>query len=174
VDERDVVDVTREVREDLAHERARFAVLRERERRLHERADLLREEAGGRIEAVERLAVALGELGLPVPRVDVARPAVDEEPDHARRARREVRRLRSERTVVAAALAGRPRRIGPRRRLAPEQLRHRELSEVVPGAAQQLAARRQFLRRAIRHGRSRRRTTFRGRADSTAGANEAQ
>ncbi len=51
------------------------------ERRLHHRADLVGEEAGVLVEALEFLAVALGQFGLVVPRVDLARSAVDEQPD---------------------------------------------------------------------------------------------
>ncbi len=47
----------------------------------HERADGSGEEPCFRIEAFERLAVAFGEFGLVIPRVDLALSAVHEQPD---------------------------------------------------------------------------------------------
>ena len=72
VDERHLVDVLRHVREQLGDQLAALAVLRELERRLHQRPDLAVEEAGVLVEALEFLAVALLEFGLVVPGIDVA------------------------------------------------------------------------------------------------------
>ena len=47
----------------------------------------LGEKAGFLVEAFELLAVALGELGLIIPGIDLARPAIHEEPDDRLRAR---------------------------------------------------------------------------------------
>ncbi len=81
VDERHLVDVLGHVREDLGDPRPALAVLGQLERRLHQRADLVGEEAGVLVEALEFLPVALVEFGLVVPGIDVGRPAVHEQPD---------------------------------------------------------------------------------------------
>ena len=62
-----------------------------------EGADLIDEEAGGLVEALEFLAVLLFEFGLVVPRIDVTRSAVHEQPDDGLRLAREVRLLRRQR-----------------------------------------------------------------------------
>ena len=101
---------------DLADPGAALAVLGELERRLHHRADLLREEAGVLVEALQLLAVALLQLRLVVPGIDLARPAVHEQPDDALRLGGKMALLRRRadsaagrppsRCVVSAAQAG--------------------------------------------------------------------
>ena len=61
---------------------------------MHQRADLFGKESGELVEALEFLAVALGEFRLEVPGVDVAGAAVDEEPDHPLDLRIEMGRAR--------------------------------------------------------------------------------
>ncbi len=83
--ERHLVDVPAQVREDLRDHLARAAAGREPEWRLHERADLVLEEAGRVlerwVELAHRLAVPALEGGLKFPGVDLAGPAVGEDPD---------------------------------------------------------------------------------------------
>ncbi len=81
VDERHLVDVLGEVRENLRAPFAAFAVLREPEGGLHHRADLIGEKARALIEALEFLTVALGQLRLIVPGIDLARSAVEKQPN---------------------------------------------------------------------------------------------
>src|SRR5437016_1746654 len=81
----------RQAREDFRHPRPRLAVLPPLERRLHQRPDLVDEEARLVVEALQLLAVGPEEPGLVVPGVDVAWPAVDEQPDDRLRLALEVR-----------------------------------------------------------------------------------
>src|SRR5438094_986155 len=81
VDEGEVIDVLRDMGEDLRDPGARLAVLLPLERRLHERTDLVGEEAGVFVEALEFLAIAFGQLRLVVPGIDVTGPAINEQPD---------------------------------------------------------------------------------------------
>src|SRR5579885_3186167 len=81
MDERHPIDVAGNVRKDFRAPFAALAVLPEAKRRLHHRPDLIGEEAGVLVEAGERLPVALFELRLVVPRIDLACPAVQEEPN---------------------------------------------------------------------------------------------
>ena len=60
------------LRKELRDPRPALAVLGELERRLHQRPDLVGEEAGVLVEALEFLAVALGEFRLVVPGIDLA------------------------------------------------------------------------------------------------------
>ena len=73
-------------------------------RRLHERADLVGEEAGVLVEALQLLAVVFRQFRLVVPGVDLAGPAVHEQPDDRFRLRGEMRRPGGER--IEAALRG--------------------------------------------------------------------
>ena len=59
-----------------------LAVLLELERRLHQRADGIDEEAGRLVEARQFLAVVFGQFRLIVPGIDLAGPAVDKDPDY--------------------------------------------------------------------------------------------
>ena len=93
-----LVDMLTKAREDLRNWLARLSPRRESERRLHQRPDLVLEEAGRvferRVELADRLTVPTIEGRLVLPGIDLARPAVDEDPDHALRPSREVRRTR--------------------------------------------------------------------------------
>src|SRR5687768_12267930 len=83
VQEGHIVDLFREMRKDLGNPGTTFAMLSKSERRLHQGTDLAREETGVLIEAREFLTVALGELRLVVPGIDLAGPTVHEQPDDA-------------------------------------------------------------------------------------------
>ena len=108
-DERHLVDLLREVREDLGHVEAALAVPVELERARHQRAGMAlpHDDRLG-----HRLARVLRQRGLVVERVDLADPAAHEQRDDRGRARLEVRGLRGERVPgdrVAAPVRGRRR-----------------------------------------------------------------
>ena len=126
VDEGHLVHMLRELRKKTARPSAALPLLRKCERRFHQRADGVGEKSRLRVEARERLAVALREFGFVVPRIDLARAAVGENPNHRLRTRRKVRRLRAERIR-----AGRVR--------AFEQRSEREPAETTAGALEPLA-----------------------------------
>ena len=94
VNERHLVDVLAQVRENLRDHLAALAARAEPERRLHQAADGILEEPSRvlerRVELRDGFAVPPGKRGLVVPGVDMAGPAVDEEPDHPLRFAREV------------------------------------------------------------------------------------
>src|SRR6185503_9070711 len=128
VDERHLVHVAAEVREDLRHHLAALAARGELERRLHQAAHFVGEEAGELVEARQLLAGALRQFRLVVPRVDVARTAVREDPDHRLGTRLEVGRARRKRVPFV-----------PRQQLLlAEQARQPEEPDPVPGPRQQL------------------------------------
>src|SRR5262249_25920702 len=83
MDERHLIDVPGQVRENIGYAFSALPVLPKAKRRTHDRSDLIAEEAGVLIEADKLLAVAALEFGFVIPGVDVARSAVDEEPDDA-------------------------------------------------------------------------------------------
>ena len=97
VDKRHLVDVLAQVREDLRDHLAALTTRGELEGGLQQGTHLLRKEPSELVESLEFLAVALGEFGFVVPRVNVARPAIDEQPDYARCLWREVRLARGHR-----------------------------------------------------------------------------
>src|ERR1043165_3247609 len=136
MDERHLVDMACQVRKDFGDVFATLAMLAKTERRAHDRPDLLAEEAGILIEADQFLAVAAVEFGLVIPGINVARPAVDEEPD-------DVFGLRSmmswPRQHGACRIGGRPRRLSYLRR-GTKHVRQREHAEPAAGACQEFAA----------------------------------
>ena len=83
MDERHFIDMLGHAGENLADPSARFAVASKFERRLHDRADLLLEKAGVFVETGQLLSVTFFQLRLVLPRIDVARAAVHEQPNHA-------------------------------------------------------------------------------------------
>jgi len=101
MDERHLVDVLTQVREDFGDRLAAFAARSELERRLHQIADRVLEEARRVFELgfefADRLAVPLFQARFVIPRVDVAGPSVDKEPDHVLRLRRKMPVARSQR-----------------------------------------------------------------------------
>ena len=64
VEERHLVDVLRQLREYLRDPRSRLAMLLERERRLHQRPDLVGEEAGVLVETRSSLPSRFASSGL--------------------------------------------------------------------------------------------------------------
>ena len=81
----------------------------------------------------DRLAVPTIEGRLVLPGIDLARPAVDEDPDHALGPRREVRRARGHGVLR--------RHRGAEQSLPLEQTGQADQPEPGPGALEQLAAR---------------------------------
>jgi hypothetical protein len=81
VDERHLVHVPGHLGEDFRDPFAALAVLGEFKRRLHQAAHVVGEEAGEAVEVRQLLAVAFFQFRLVVPRIDVARTTVDEQPD---------------------------------------------------------------------------------------------
>ncbi len=81
VNEGHVIHVRGDVGEDLGGVGAGLAELLKFEGGLHERADLIGEEAGFLIEASELLTIVFFEGGLVVPGIDLGLAAVHEEPD---------------------------------------------------------------------------------------------
>jgi hypothetical protein len=138
VDERDVVDAPRQVGEHAAHPRAALAVLRERERRLHQREAGVGAGDGFHLRpvaGVERLAVQRLELRPVEERVHLRHAAVHEELDDA---------LGLGGVVQAAGLrhGARPRAAaGGEEVVGAEQVRHRDPAEPATEPPEELAAR---------------------------------
>src|SRR5262249_53303327 len=121
------------------HPGSRLAILLPPERRLHERADLVGEEAGVLVEAGQLLAIALGQLGLVVPGIDLAGTAIDEQPDGRAGRAGEVTRPRGERAEGPAVRGGRDAR--GEQPLLLEQARQRQHAEADAAAPQKRTAR---------------------------------
>ena len=139
-DEGDVVDLLRQVRQDLGNLHARLAVLGELVRRRHESASLVDElDIVGQI-ASRRLPFVLRESGFGVKQIHLAWPAVHEELDDGLRLGLEVRLALLE--VVDAALADRPRRRARVQQVPPQQRCQRRAVQPVPDAGEEIAARR--------------------------------
>ena len=81
MDERHFIDMASEIREDFGDVFAALSVRPKAKRRAHDRPDLIAEKPGVAVEAGQLLAVAPFQLGLVIPGIDLARPAVDEQPD---------------------------------------------------------------------------------------------
>src|SRR5215207_6559701 len=109
MDERHLVRVLREMGKEFARPGAALPLLRPRERRAHQRPDFTGKKTGLRIKSIEWLAIPLLELGLVIPSVHVARPAVRENPDHRLCARDEVRRFWRERIERVRRTGGKAR-----------------------------------------------------------------
>ncbi len=101
VDEAHLVDMLAKMWEQRRHHLARLSSWRERERRLHQVTDCVFEKAGGvgevRIVLLDRLAIRLLEFWLVIPCVNMARAAIDEDPNHALSTGFEMRRLGGQR-----------------------------------------------------------------------------
>src|SRR5262245_29904715 len=83
MNERHVIHVLGHAGKNVADPRAALAVTGEFERRLHYRANLCGEKARVLVKALELLAISLIQFWLVLPRIDMAGPAVHEEPDNA-------------------------------------------------------------------------------------------
>src|ERR1700722_2358242 len=134
MDEGHVIDVLRHAGEDRRNPRSRLPTLLPGEGRLHQRPDLIDEEAGLVVEALEFLPVALRQLRLVVPGIDLAGTAVHEQPDDRLRLGGEVRLLRRQRMEDMI--------LGGEQALLIEEAGQSERAEAAAGAAQESAARR--------------------------------
>ena len=128
VDERHAVHMLREIWKQRADPRTALPVLRPLEGRLHQRPHGVGKKSRLRIEARQRLAVALLQLGFVIPSIHMALPPIHKKPDHRFRLRRKVRRLRRERIRRRGGGSAREQRI------------EREQAEARAGALEQMAA----------------------------------
>ena len=104
----------------------------EAERRLHQRPDLVGEEAGVLVEALQLQAVAALQLGFVVPGIDVAGAAVDEQPDDRLGPGGEMAGPRCQGVQLALVVGAQP--------LALQEAGQGEGAEPHAGATQEIAA----------------------------------
>src|SRR5260221_9778856 len=104
VDERHLIRVLCEAREDLARPRAALAVLRKLKWGFHQPANLIGKKARLVVKTFELLAVAPRQLRFVIPGIDLALSAIHEEPDDGLRLGRKVAEPRAER--VGAQVVG--------------------------------------------------------------------
>ena len=134
-----------QVRKDIGYHLSTLAPLAKTERGFHQVSDLVLEEPGRvlerRVEFLDRLAVRLDKGRLVVPRIDVARAAVDKEPDHMFGTGSKMRRSRRHRVQQTRCVFPVAGLTGSEDALLGQKCRQGDGAETASGPAQQLPPR---------------------------------